>query len=144
MNFLGVLLTKTFIAMRNYEGRIMKYCDQLEQLITTKKGQPVNVYDFFSFYTSDVMGDLAFGKPFNNILVGKMHPSVQGVRDFMGVFGTLSPIPWFIRLGSGLLMRLNGWKSFIEFTKQRMSERIMVRGKFIAREDRALTFESNS
>lgn len=113
--------------MRNYDGRITKYCDQLDQLLIAKNGQPVDVYDLFSFYTSDVMGDLAFGKPFNNLLGEKLHSSVKGVRDFMGVFGTLSPIPWFIRLGSGVLMRLNGWKNFMEFTKQRMTERILVR-----------------
>jgi len=113
-------------AIRNYEGRIAKYADQLSQLIGAKNGQPVNVYDFFSFYTSDVMSDLAFGKPFNNLLGEKLHKSVQGVRNFMGVFGTLSPIPWFVRLGSGLLMRLNGWKGFMEFTKTKMGERIQL------------------
>jgi len=72
------------------------------------------------------MSDLAFGKSFNNLLSEKFHSSVKDVRDFMAVFGTLTPITWFIRLGSGVLMRLNGWKRFMEFTKKSLDERIMV------------------
>ncbi|KUJ12976.1 cytochrome P450 [Mollisia scopiformis] len=113
-------------AVRNYESRITKYGDQLDQHLASTKGAPVNVYDYFSFYTSDVMSDLAFGKSFGNLLNNTFQPSVQGVRDFMGVFGTLSPVPWFIRLGSGILRQLNGWKSFIDFTKRSLDERVMV------------------
>ncbi|KAF8849089.1 cytochrome P450 [Acephala macrosclerotiorum] len=111
--------------VRNYESRITKYGEQLDEQLLTANGEPVNMYNYFSFYTSDVMSDLAFKKSFNNLQKKSFHPSVQGVRDFMSVFGTTSPIPWFVRLGSVILRRLNGWKSFIDFTKQSVNERIM-------------------
>ncbi|CZR59340.1 related to pisatin demethylase cytochrome P450 [Phialocephala subalpina] len=111
--------------VRNYESRITKSGEQLDEQLTAANGKPLNMHDYFSFYTSDVMSVLAFGKSFNNLQKQSFHPSVQGVRDFMGVFGTLTPIPWFVRLGSVILRRLNGWKSFIDFTKHHMNERIM-------------------
>lgn len=112
--------------MRNYEIRITKYSRQFDQHLTSTAGQPVNAYQLISFYTSDLMGDLAFGKSFNNLVDQESNEMVKSVRDFMGVLGALSPIPWFARLGSGLLRSLNGWKRFMEFTKQSMNKRILV------------------
>ncbi|KAH6713476.1 cytochrome P450 [Leptodontidium sp. MPI-SDFR-AT-0119] len=80
-------------AVQDYDSRITKYAEQLNQIIVASLGRPVNLYDLFSFYTSDVMSDLSFGKSFGNLLGGKFHDSVVGVRDFMSVFGTLSPVP---------------------------------------------------
>ncbi|KAH9217826.1 cytochrome P450 [Leptodontidium sp. 2 PMI_412] len=79
--------------VRDFDTRITKYAEQLNQIIVAPLGRPVNLYDLFSFYTSDVMNDLSFGKSFGNLLGGKFHDSVVGVRDFMSVFGTLSPVP---------------------------------------------------
>jgi hypothetical protein len=72
------------------------------------------------------MGDLAFGKSYGNILGARFNPALQGVRNFMGVFGTLAPVPWFTRLGSGIAMRANGWKEFMDFTKDSLNDRIRV------------------
>ncbi|KAL5322205.1 hypothetical protein ACEPPN_010175 [Leptodophora sp. 'Broadleaf-Isolate-01'] len=114
-------------AVQDYDSRITKYAEQLNQIIVASLGRPVNLYDLFSFYTSDVMSDLSFGKSFGNLLGGKFHDSVVGVRDFMSVFGTLSPVPWFVRLGNNPLMQLNGWKDLIEFTKRSLKERMMAK-----------------
>jgi hypothetical protein len=92
-----------------------------------KASQPVNVYDLMSWYTSDVMSELAFGKSFNNILRESFDSSVHNARAFMAFFGVVTPVPWVVRLGNDLLNRLNGWKNFIDFCQQMMSERIMVR-----------------
>lgn len=119
------MLTWT-LALRNYEGRITKYADQLDQKIAEANGQPVNVYNAVSYYTSDMMSDLAFGKAFGNLQSQSFHHSVQGVRDFMSVFGTLTPVPWFVRLGSGILRQFNGWKRFFKLTADQMNARIMV------------------
>jgi hypothetical protein len=72
------------------------------------------------------MGDLAFGKSYGNILGARFNPALQGVRDFMGVFGTLAPLVWFTRLGSGIAMRANGWKEFMDFAKNSLNDRIRV------------------
>lgn len=90
---LGILLLKP-LAVRDYDCRIIKYAEQLNLLIAACVDEPINVYAKFSFFTSDVMSDLSFGKSFGQLIEDKFHPSVLGVREFMGVFGTMSPIPW--------------------------------------------------
>ncbi|KAK0118485.1 hypothetical protein ONS96_011582 [Cadophora gregata f. sp. sojae] len=112
-------------AVRDYDSRIIKYAEQLNLLIAASVDQPVNVYAKFSFFTSDVMSDLSFGKSFGQLVEDKFHHSVLGVREFMGVFGTMSPIPWFGRLGNKPMMQLNGWKSLMNFTKDSLRTRMM-------------------
>lgn len=109
------------------------YSKQLDEYIATKAGQPIDACQLISFYTSDLMGDLAFGKSFYNLVDQKSNKMIKSVRDFMAVLGALSPIPWFARLGSGPLMRLNGWKSFMEFTRKSMNDRILVRVQMFQR-----------
>lgn len=46
-------------------------------------------------YTWDVMGDLAFGKPFTNMITGKEHPAIHAMHDHVGVIGSVVAIPWF-------------------------------------------------
>ncbi|KAK0118486.1 hypothetical protein ONS96_011582 [Cadophora gregata f. sp. sojae] len=118
-------LSLTSPAVRDYDSRIIKYAEQLNLLIAASVDQPVNVYAKFSFFTSDVMSDLSFGKSFGQLVEDKFHHSVLGVREFMGVFGTMSPIPWFGRLGNKPMMQLNGWKSLMNFTKDSLRTRMM-------------------
>jgi hypothetical protein len=88
------------------------------------------------------MGDLAFGKSFNNLIDLKSNEMIKSVRDFMCVLGALSPIPWFGRLGSGLLRSLSGWKSFMEFTRQSMNKRILVNRSVRFKKDHFLNFST--
>ena len=81
-------------AVRDYDSRIIKYAEQFDQLIAESVDRPVDVYAKFGFFTSDVMIDLSFGKSFGQLLENKFHHSVLGVRNFMGVFGALTPVPW--------------------------------------------------
>lgn len=52
-------------ALRGYEQRLQVYQQRLIQHVTSKKGQSINVSEWFSLYSFDVMGDLAFGKSFD-------------------------------------------------------------------------------
>ncbi|KAG4415830.1 hypothetical protein IFR04_011010 [Cadophora malorum] len=112
-------------AVRDYDSRIIKYAEQFDQLIAESVDRPVDVYAKFGFFTSDVMSDLSFGKSFGQLLENKFHHSVLGVRNFMGVFGALTPVPWFGRLGNKPMMQLNGWKSLINYTKASLRERMV-------------------
>jgi cytochrome P450 len=63
----------TETALRDYEPRVVNYTDQLLAQIQATSGRPINVTDWFNFYSFDVMGDLAFGKSFNMLKDGVKH-----------------------------------------------------------------------
>ena len=50
-----------------------EYTNQLLARIEATKGSPINMSDWFNFYSFDVMGDLAFGKSFNMLRDGVKH-----------------------------------------------------------------------
>lgn len=77
------------------------YTDLLMLNIAENTGKPMNMTDWFGFFTFDFMGDLAFGTPFGLLeskgkngsdrYVKTMHASMM----FVGVLGNVS---WFMRL----------------------------------------------
>jgi tryprostatin B 6-hydroxylase len=114
------------VALRNYEPRIIKYGEQLDQYLASTSGEVVHSNDWFHFYAFDVMGDLAFGKSFNMLLDEGWHYSIAMLREFMSMQGPVSPVPWLVRLGFGLPGLANGWKRWVEFCRHLMTERILV------------------
>ena len=89
-------------------------------------GQPVRANDWFYFFSFDVMGDFAFGKPLNMLTTEKWQYTILLMREFLSYLGPLSPVPWVCRLGFGFPGMAPGWKRFCEYCKARMDERIEV------------------
>lgn len=59
------LLTNYLPALRGYESRVIKYSDDFMDQIKAFSGEPFDASRWFKFYSSDIMGDLAFGKSFD-------------------------------------------------------------------------------
>ncbi|RDL30137.1 uncharacterized protein BP5553_10415 [Venustampulla echinocandica] len=81
-------------ALRDYEPRVVKYTDQLVAHIQSTQGTPVNVSDWFNFYSFDVMGDLAFGKSFNMLRDGIKHYFMNCLHADMQNIGYLAHLTW--------------------------------------------------
>lgn len=47
------------------------YADDLISQLSASEGEPVNVTSWFNSYSFDVIGDLAFGKPFGMLKTGE-------------------------------------------------------------------------
>lgn len=56
-------LIKIMIALRDYEGRVIKYTRELVDKLSSFSGKPVNVAKWFNFFAFDVMGDLVSSYP---------------------------------------------------------------------------------
>ncbi|CAG8952495.1 hypothetical protein HYFRA_00001242 [Hymenoscyphus fraxineus] len=83
-------------ALRGYEGRMLKYADQLMEQFRSHKGKPINAADWFAFYSFDIMGDMAFGAPYDMLLDGKPNPMATIVQQGSVILGPLGPIPWLL------------------------------------------------
>jgi hypothetical protein len=62
--------------------------------IENHKGIPMNVTDWFNFYSFDVMGDLAFGKSFDMIKNGVKHYFMNSLKVNMTMAGYFKHIAW--------------------------------------------------
>ncbi|KAH7009562.1 benzoate 4-monooxygenase cytochrome P450 [Ilyonectria destructans] len=81
-------------ALRDYEPRVVDYTDQLLAHFKASEGRPINVTDWFNFYSFDVMGDLAWGKSFNMLQDGVKHYFMKSLHADMTSIGLFSHALW--------------------------------------------------
>lgn len=78
----------------------------------------MNISNLFMFLTFDVMGDLSFGKPFGMLETEGLNGSdsfIKTMHGFTRVIGSVSHVPWFMRLLQWLPGCLSG--EFINFER---------------------------
>lgn len=78
------------LALRDYEPRVAKYTDQLLARLEKTKGTSIDMTTWFNFYTFDVMGDMAFGKPFNMLRDGVKHYFMKTLHQSTATIATFS------------------------------------------------------
>ncbi|OBT38604.1 hypothetical protein VE00_11101 [Pseudogymnoascus sp. WSF 3629] len=113
-------------ALRNYEGRVDGYVDQLIAQLDNLANQPVNASLWFNFYSFDVMGDLAFGKSFDMLKSGEKHFALKLLQDGMRPVGILTPIPWILPILLAIPGAGTGTKIFTKFIEDQAATRRKV------------------
>ena len=65
-------------ALREQESLVLRYVEMwLTQLSErAKKGEMVDVVEWYAWLTFDIIGDLAFGEPFGAVEEGQPHPCI--------------------------------------------------------------------
>ena len=113
-------------AMRDEEVKIVRYATQLAQAFRAAEGTAVDVTDWLSFFSFDLMGDLAFAKSFDTLETGHWHNSVELVRNGTDFLGIATPVPWLAQI----LFRIPGvassWNQMIAWCKSTMDERLKL------------------
>ena len=113
-------------ALRGYEERATKYCNQLLSRIHGFDGQPVNVSKWFNLYTFDVMGDLAFGTSFKMLETSEEHWAIKLLNGGMEPLSWMFPM-WLFRLLSAIPGAMSDYWRFIDYCAKRLEERMNVR-----------------
>lgn len=67
------------------------------------------------FLSFDIMGEVGFGKDFNNLNTGVEHSAIKGVHDHMAALGVLSHVPWFLNLMSRIPGAAAGYSGFFSW-----------------------------
>ncbi|KAK4200392.1 putative cytochrome P450 E-class, group I [Triangularia verruculosa] len=127
-------------AMIQYEERVRHHAEILAQRIETlsREGNPVNVSDWFYFFTFDVMGEFAFGQGFEMLHSQKWHWAVRLLRRAMSLLGPFSAVPWLAQIAFYItpwMWIVRDWLGMMEWCKLRMGERIARHGKGTERKD---------
>lgn len=118
-------------ALKVYEARVAEYAETLVARISdlANEDKPVNVSDWFYWFTFDVMGEFAFARSFQMLSDEKWHPAVRLLRKAMSLLGPFSPVPWLAQIAfyvTPWMFVVRDWLSMMEWCKQRMGERIQV------------------
>lgn len=92
-------LTSRFLTvLRDFEQQELTYVHQLERMIAAKAGEEINISLWSYLFSIDVMGHLAFGKPFNALKMGKEHFIMQLIHEGQKVLSFFTPVPWLLRI----------------------------------------------
>ncbi|OJD31749.1 high nitrogen upregulated cytochrome p450 monooxygenase 1 [Diplodia corticola] len=89
-------------ALSNYEKRLKEHFKYLDLRISENMGKPINATDLCEYWGFDVMGDLMFGRPFNQLKENKAHFALEMARKAKFI-GGLTLYPYWIFM---LLQRL--------------------------------------
>ncbi|KAI0869988.1 cytochrome P450 [Hypoxylon argillaceum] len=119
-------------ALDAYEGRIVEYAELLASRIEglAKEQKPVNVSDWFYWFTFDVMGEFAFARSFSMLQDEQWHFAVTLLRKAMSLLGPFSPVPWIAQIAFYItpwMFVVRDWLSMMDWCKDRMGERIKAK-----------------
>ncbi|KAI1076811.1 cytochrome P450 [Whalleya microplaca] len=116
-------------ALDVYDERVVEYAEtlaaRLEEL--AHDAVPVNVSDWFYWFTFDVMGEFAFARSFGMLQDEKWHFAVQLLRKAMSLLGPFSPVPWTAQIAFYItpwMIIVRDWLSMMKWCRDRMGERI--------------------
>lgn len=70
-------------ALRAQEAIVMRYIDQLMSALAARSSSEINVKNWLEYTTFDIVGDLAFGEPFECLSNGAYHPWVGLLFPFI-------------------------------------------------------------
>ncbi|CAG8972199.1 hypothetical protein HYALB_00007341 [Hymenoscyphus albidus] len=110
-------------ALRDYEGRVRQYTDQLISQLNERSGKAVNACEWFNFYAFDIMGDMAFGTPFDMVKNGKAHSVITLMTEGMANLGPLTPIIWILPILKAIPGLAGATKAFIAHNKKQVEWR---------------------
>lgn len=90
------------VALATYEPRIKAKVDSFVTQIQANEHKPLDATAWSMFLSFDIMGEVGFGKDFNNLSTGKENPAIKAIHEHMTVLGVLSHVPWMLYLMSGI------------------------------------------
>lgn len=119
-------------ALAAYEERVVEFAETLASRIEelARQDDPVNITDWFYWFTFDVMGEFAFARSFSMLQNEQWHPAVKLLRKAMGLLGPFSPVPWLAQIAFYItpwMFVVRDWLAMMQWCKKRMGERIEVR-----------------
>lgn len=109
-------------ALRAHEERIKPYQDRLMAEIAARAEHGVNVAKWFSLYSFDVMGDLAFGEPFGVLDSNGQHWAVKLWSEAFELLSYTFPA-WFFRILVSMPMVSSDWWRFLEYCNRKLEEK---------------------
>jgi len=116
-------------ALRQQEPLITQYVDLLMQRLRERSGEIADLTAWFNYTTFDLMGDLAFGEPFNCLKDSTCHPWISLIFSNLKMIvygGAAARIPGMSKLLIKLAPKnvVEASKQHVELCKRQANKRI--------------------
>lgn len=92
------ILTRKIAALATYEPNVEAKVDQFISHLEKNLGQAIDISTWAMFLSFDIMGNVGFGKEFNNLATGVEHPRIKAIHDHMAILGVGTHVPWLLNL----------------------------------------------
>ncbi|KAJ5653878.1 hypothetical protein N7490_000881 [Penicillium lividum] len=110
-------------ALATYEPNVGAKTDQFVAHVENNLGQAIDISSWAMFLSFDIMGDIGFGKEFNNLTTGVEHPGIKAVHDHMAILGTMFHVPWLLNLAGRLPGATNALKEFFNWCEDEIVQK---------------------
>ncbi|KFA53843.1 hypothetical protein S40293_01616 [Stachybotrys chartarum IBT 40293] len=110
-------------ALRGYESRVALYNKGLISRLREANGNPTDAAKWFSYYSFDVMGDLAFGKDFDMLKSGKQHWTVALLEEALSIQALKIPT-WIFRMLVAIPGLSGKYWDFIHYCDEQLAAKI--------------------
>ncbi|KUI57709.1 Tryprostatin B 6-hydroxylase [Cytospora mali] len=112
-------------AVHDEKSVVLRALNKMGEAFQERHGQPLNVTEWMSYFTSDTMGELAFNKSFGMLDKHEWSGSVQLLRNGLAILGTVTPAPWLAHVAFTFLPKSQLlWASLVKFAKSMMEDRL--------------------
>ena len=103
---------------------MVRYADKLVEQIDNFAARPVNVAQWFNYFSFDVMGDLAFGRSFGALEQGQAHFAMEVIHAGTAPLGVLSPASWILNIMNSMVPPvLNPFSRLFQYSSDCINER---------------------
>ncbi|KKY28931.1 putative cytochrome p450 [Diplodia seriata] len=92
-------------ALNSYEPRVQSKVSTLLEKLTGFDEKPVNVTEWISYFSFDIMGDVIYSKEYNMLRAGNGKIQASGIEttlsklhDGMKMLGLVGTTPWILRM----------------------------------------------
>ncbi|KAI4156984.1 MAG: hypothetical protein L6R39_000847 [Caloplaca ligustica] len=89
-------------AVQGYHNRVQRLAKDLSSAIEHSTGGTVNITTWMQYFAFDAMGELGFGKAFNQVKSGRSHFETEFLRHGMSMLAWVTPVPWLYHLALAL------------------------------------------
>ncbi|OJD10365.1 hypothetical protein AJ78_08596 [Emergomyces pasteurianus Ep9510] len=115
-------------ALMSYKPKILGHCaDLLNQLnVKAQDGKPIAIASWMSYFSFDVIGDVAFSRPFNMIKDGKAAEILETFEMSRTSMGYLFCAPWMFIVLQRLPPFSIVWASRVEHHARKVAERMKL------------------
>lgn len=114
-----------YIALRDYEPRVQKYVEQLDENIEASSGKETSATQQFGNFATDVMGDLAFDESFG-LLKGQKSAFQENIHTSISKMGPVMQVPWLCTVGISLPGMMRGYDKMMEWCRERVERLTQV------------------
>jgi hypothetical protein len=83
----------------------------------------MDVSTWSMFFSFDVMGEVGFGKDFNNLVTGVEHVAIKNVHAHMTMLGIMSTVTWLLNVLSSIPGATAGYSDFFSFYAGQIREK---------------------